>query len=320
MPPSELNFSGAAASGSLRFVPLPACGAANGCTTTLNRSRSGCHVSLIGQRSQSLFSRRRRGGRRVGVHDIARRHAGRGVPQHGDRRLFLRPKLLDPFRLIQHDADHRQNRRAASFEAADRRAIAAPPPGDEAEPGHDQPGDHGGGDRPRRGQKRERSLGVHGASPVCRRGRGRHRPASATIATSIAPTHIRQISRASDFMLPASIVDAVEIEPAEQLGDAAVAQDRRAIFRRGAIDGQDLLVGRVDAGVKRVFGRKRVARRPPVVARRRSISETRRPPQAAARCRALPHPPRAPAGWRRRAQRRSWPATSRAADGVVAQK
>src|SRR3954465_3807099 len=110
---------------------------------------------------------------------------------------------FDPLWLIQDDPDKGENREPQDFKSGNRWAITTSLPGDEAEAGDDEPCNHRGNDGPGRSQKRNRLLGGHVAVPDLRGGRGRHNPASITIATSIAPTHIRQISRANDFMLPA---------------------------------------------------------------------------------------------------------------------
>jgi hypothetical protein len=50
------------------------------------------------------------------------------------------------------------------------------------------------------------------------------------------------------------IVDAIEIESAEQFGNARLREHGGAVFGFAAIHGQDAFVGGVDAGMRRVLG------------------------------------------------------------------
>ena len=85
--------------------------------TTFIRSRSLFHDE--GSVSGAIASRRVVGWRRrlVGRHDVARVHAGRRVPEHGDRRLFLGAELLDPFGLIEQHGDRADQRQPQAARA-----------------------------------------------------------------------------------------------------------------------------------------------------------------------------------------------------------
>ena len=86
---------------------------------------------------------------------VARIHAGRGVPEHGDRGLFVRAKLLDPFGLVEQHGCECDQGKPEQFEQAHRPEITAAPPGDETEHGGAQDDDDRQADRPGRSQKRE---------------------------------------------------------------------------------------------------------------------------------------------------------------------
>ncbi len=97
--------AGARTSGSFRSVPWPGFGSANGWITTFIRSRSLFQVESSVSGRDRLAPRDRRAPARPlrPRARIARVHAGRRVPEHGDRRLFLGAELLDPFRLVEQD-------------------------------------------------------------------------------------------------------------------------------------------------------------------------------------------------------------------------
>ena len=93
----------------------------------LRRERLNCHVHPRAQRAPARRVGHLRDrltpslGRRAGVdggQNVARVHTGRGVPEHGDGRLFLGPIFLDPLGLVQNQRPRRKRARIARARAA----------------------------------------------------------------------------------------------------------------------------------------------------------------------------------------------------------
>ena len=146
MPRRFAIFSGARASGSFRSVPWPALGSAMGWRTMFIRSRSLFHDDGSVNERDGLAPAGRLRCRLAGGDDVAGVHAGRRVPEHGDRRLFLGAELLDPFGLIEQHSDRADQPQPQELEQPHRRPITATAPGDKAEARRDQ---HGQERRPR---------------------------------------------------------------------------------------------------------------------------------------------------------------------------
>ncbi len=79
----------------------------------------------IGQGANRLAAGHRSGLASAGAYNVARVHAGRSVPQHGDRRLALGAKFFDPFRLIEEDDGRAHDDEAQHLERDLRRTIPA---------------------------------------------------------------------------------------------------------------------------------------------------------------------------------------------------
>ena len=101
---------------------------------------------------------------------VAGLHAGRRIPEHGNRRLFLGPEFLDDLRLIQQQRRHDHQPQPQQLQQPHRSAVSAPPPGSETQSGRGQHQNHGAGGRPRCPQEGERVRAVHDATPSLLRG------------------------------------------------------------------------------------------------------------------------------------------------------
>src|SRR5580704_14164183 len=51
------------------------------------------------------------------------------------------------------------------------------------------------------------------------------------------------------------MIDSNEVQSGEQIGDAAIVENRGLVFFRGAVDRQQLIAGQVDSAVKRIRAR-----------------------------------------------------------------
>ena len=119
MPRRFWNRCGASASGSYRFVPCAGFGRRERLDHDVQPLAKRLPERAVDQRRDRLAARGEIDvGAAVGSVHVARVHAGRVVPEHGDRRLFLGPIFLDPFGLIEQDGHERSPAPAAAVRAA----------------------------------------------------------------------------------------------------------------------------------------------------------------------------------------------------------
>ena len=171
-----------------------------------------------GQRGDRLAARDRRSRRRrPGTHNVAGFHAGRGVPEHGDRGLSFGAEFFDPLGLVEEqDGQANDARSRSSSSAMNARPITAAPPGGEAEAGGQKHGQDRCGQRPGVQRKVSGPGDAHAGLPAVAAVRGRQSAASSNQRDDHGgekrPPDL--LDQNADAARPRSI-DADEIQPIE---------------------------------------------------------------------------------------------------------